>query len=267
LIYELRATRFFLLKMRRNAQLKVDDRQLLTAPDAAAAEVARSLVARFAASGAKFHGNGSSDWSASEVMVRFLAAHSPAGGDTLETGAGLTTVLFAALGGRHISVTPDGGESDRILAFCEREGISTSGLKFVTARSEEALPALDAPPLDLVLIDGGHGFPMPVIDWYYTASKLKLGGMLVIDDTQLWSCALLVDFLKHDPAWTSVGRIGRRTFAFRKVAPFEYKEFCFQPYVVRKSRFRSLAQSALTAWDRLIAGYRRRLPPWLRFRA
>jgi hypothetical protein len=97
-------------------QLKVDDRQVLTAPDAVAAEVARLLLARFAASGAKFHGNGSSDWSASQVMVRFLAAHTPPGDDTLEIGA--------ALGGRHISVTPDRGESDRILASCEREGIS-----------------------------------------------------------------------------------------------------------------------------------------------
>jgi predicted O-methyltransferase YrrM len=253
--------------MRRNAQLKVEDRPVLNAPDAASAEVAHSLLARFAASGTKFHGNGSYDWSASGDIIRFLATHTPFGGDTLETGAGLSTVLFAALGGRHIAVTPDRGESDRILAFCQREGISTSGLKFVTARSEDALPALEVPPLDLVLIDGGHGFPMPVIDWYYTASKLKLGGMLVIDDTQLWSCALLVDFLKHDSAWTSVGRIGRRTFAFRKVAPFEYKEFCFQPYVVRKSRFRSLAKSALTTWDRIVAGCWRRLPRWLRSRA
>jgi predicted O-methyltransferase YrrM len=253
--------------MRRRAHLKVDNREGLTTPDAAGAEIARSLLARFAARGAKFHGDGTSDWSASDDMIRFLAAHTPAGGDTLETGAGLTTVLFAALGGRHISVSPDRGESERILAYCETEGISTSGLKFLIARSEDALPALDAPPLDLILIDGGHGFPMPVIDWYYTASKLKLGGVLVIDDTQLWSCALLVDFLKHDPAWTSVGRIGRRTFAFRKVAPFEYKEFCFQPYVVRKSRFPSLAKNGLSAWDRIVAGCRRRLPRWLRSRA
>ena len=252
--------------MRRHAQLKVDDRQVLTVPDAVAAEVARSLLARFAASGAKFHGNGASDWSASDDMIRFLAEHTPDAGDTLETGAGLTTVLFAALGGRHICVSPDRGESNRILAYCEAKGIATNGLKFLIARSEDALPALEAPPLDLVLIDGGHGFPMPVIDWYYSASKLKLGGVLVIDDTQLWSCALLVDFLKHDSGWTSVGRIGRRTFAFRKVAPFEYREFCFQPYVVRKSRFRTLAKSALSTWDRLVAGCRRRLPRSLRFR-
>ena len=108
---------------------------------------------------------------------------------------------------------------------------------------------------------------LPVIDWYYTASKLKLGGILVIDDTQLWSCALLVNFLKHDSVWTSVGRIGRRTFAFRKVAPFEYREFCFQPYVVRKSRFSTLATLALSTWDRLIAGCWRRFPRWLRFGA
>ena len=72
--------------MRSNAQLKVDDRPVLTASGAASAEVAHSLLARFAASGAKFHGNGSYDWSASGDMIRFLATHTPLGGDTLETG-------------------------------------------------------------------------------------------------------------------------------------------------------------------------------------
>jgi predicted O-methyltransferase YrrM len=240
--------------MKHNPQPEADDRRVLTAPDAGATEVVRSLLARFAASDTSFRVDGVSDWTVSVDTIRFLAAHTPAVGVTLETGAGLSTVLFAALGGRHICVCPDRGEADRILAYCEAEGISTSGLKFLIARSEDALPALDAPPLDLVLIDGGHGFPMPMIDWYYTASKLKLGGVLVIDDTQLWPCALLVNFLKHDSAWTPVGRIGRRTFAFRKVASFEYKEFCFQPYVLRRSRFRSLAARALVAWDLLVAG-------------
>ncbi len=95
---------------------------------------------------------------------------------------------------------------------------------------------------------------MPIIDWYYTADKLKIGGVLVIDDTHLWSASILIDFLKSDSGWRSLGRIGRRTFAFRKCAPFEYREFCFQPYVVRKSRLRGVVARALTGWDMLRAG-------------
>jgi hypothetical protein len=110
-------------------------------------EVARSLIARFAASGVKFHGDGAYNWSVSGDTIRFLAAHTPAGGVTLETGAGCSTVLFAALGGRHICVSPERGEADRILTYCEAEGISTSGLKCLIARSEDALPALDVPHL------------------------------------------------------------------------------------------------------------------------
>jgi hypothetical protein len=109
-------------------------------------EVAQSLIARFATSGVKFHGEGAYNWSASGDTIRFLAAHTPAAGVTLETGAGCSTVLFAALGGRHICVSPQRSEADRILAYCEAEGISTSGLKFLIARSEDALPTLDAPP-------------------------------------------------------------------------------------------------------------------------
>jgi hypothetical protein len=193
-------------------------------------------------------------------MIRFLAMHTPAGGDTLETGAGLTTVLFAALDGRHLSITPDRGESDRILAFCRGQGTSTDSLKFVTAGSEDALPTLNAPRLDLVLIAGGHGFPMPVIDWYYTASKLKLGSNVGHRRYRTLVVRSLGRFPQTRPTWAPVGPVSRRTFAFRKVAPFEYKEFSFRPYVVRESRFRSLAKSALTTWDRIVADCRSTSP-------
>jgi hypothetical protein len=39
--------------------------------------------------------------------------------------------------------------------------------------------------LDLVLIDGDHAFPASFIDWYYTAEQVKLGGYVIVDDTNL----------------------------------------------------------------------------------
>ena len=209
------------------------------------------LLARFASARKNFHLGGSDDWSVSPETIRFLAAHLPVQAASLETGSGLSTVFFAALGGRHVCICPDRSEQARVIAYCAEIGVAVDGVNFVNELSEAALPVLETPPLDLVLIDGGHGFPMPIIDWYFTAGKLKLGGILVVDDTHLWTSQVLVDFLKHDSAWTSLGRIGRRTFAFRKEGPFEYKEFCFQPYVVQKSRFRSLVTRGLTAWDML----------------
>lgn len=215
---------------------------------------ARNLLTQFQSRAPRFHLDGQQDWSVSRATIEFLAHHVPEGGVTLETGAGLSSVLFAGIASRHYCICPDAGELRRIQDFCRDLDIPTAGLELITALSEDVLPALQPPPLDLVLIDGGHGFPMPIIDWYYTASKLKVGGVLVIDDTHLWSSAVLVDFLRHDPAWKPMGRVGRRTFAFRKIAPVAYQEFCFQPYVVQRSRLASLVTRALTAWDLVISG-------------
>ncbi len=222
--------------------------------EAERAALAEDLLKRYAARASNLHLDGSEDWSVSPETVRFLARHVSHGATTLETGAGLSTITLAALGAQHICVCPDAGEIERIKTYCAANNIAAEGVDFRNALSEVALPGLDAPPLDLVLIDGGHGFPMPVIDWYFTAGKLKQGGVMVIDDTHLWSCGMLVDFLKQDAAWTSLGRIGRRTYAFRKVAPFEYLEFCFQPYVLRKSRVSILTAKLLVAWDLIVAG-------------
>jgi hypothetical protein len=112
-------------------------------------------------------------------MIRFLAMHTPAGGDTLETGAGLTTVLFVALGGRHISITPDRGKSDRILAFCQGEGISTDSLKFVTARSEDALPTLNC---------GGYSGAMSIGVVGSTGLEMKITSRLASFSTSRRTC-------------------------------------------------------------------------------
>jgi predicted O-methyltransferase YrrM len=117
--------------------------------------------------------------------IRFIAKNLSPGSVTLETGAGLSTALFAANGGRHICICPDKGEAERISTFCRSNGIRMDGVEFITAWSEDILPTVITEPLDLVLIDGGHGFPMPFIDWYYPAKKMKVGGLLVIDDIPL----------------------------------------------------------------------------------
>jgi hypothetical protein len=86
------------------------------------------------------------------------------------------------------------------------------------------LPQLDIADLDLLLIDGGHGFPHPAIDWYYGALHLKAGGIVVIDDVQLPSVKdFLVDYLDKDPRWTKVGG-DYKWHAYRKVGDFSVRE-------------------------------------------
>jgi len=36
-----------------------------------------------------------------------------------------------------------------------------------------------------VLIDGAHGFPYPILDWWYVAPHVKVGGHVLLDDAYL----------------------------------------------------------------------------------
>jgi predicted O-methyltransferase YrrM len=169
-------------------------------------EAARGSIARnLAASQARFHGWAEDvevDWALNPEALEFLETSIKLGHRTLETGAGYSTVVFAACGAVHTVVSPFAWEHDRIRAWCEAQGIDLSHVEFVAAPSQDVLPTLEASPLDLVLIDGDHAFPIPYVDFWYTATRLVPGGLLVVDDTHLRACHVLDEFLASEsPRW------------------------------------------------------------------
>lgn len=145
-------------------------------------------------------------WSTDEACYRFIADRCGPGTRTLETGCGLSTVLFAALGCQHVCCTAGQDEADRVLADCERRGIATAALSFRVGSSHQTLPVMEAAgtELDLVLVDGSHGFPLPMLDWFYAGSMLRQGGALLVDDLDLPAVGALNAFVKRDPRWQSI---------------------------------------------------------------
>lgn len=173
---------------------------------------------------------------ASNEVLRFIDAYVNESSSTLETGGGLSTILFTMKGARHVCIVPDPEQIARIREFCERHGISTGGLTFIPEMSEVAVPALKDVELDLILIDGRHGFPAPFIDWYYTVTKLKNGGCVIVDDTQLWTGDVLKKFLLQEPEW-KLEKDFPRSAVFKKIADYDpSREWTEQPFVVRKSK-------------------------------
>ena len=169
-------------------------------------------------------------WSTEASCYTFLAGRCRAGSATLETGLGLSTALFASLGTHHICVTPSSGEVDRLRAYCDERGIPLEGVRFVTGPSSEVLPRLDASDLDVVLLDGGHGFPTAVLDWYYACVRLRRGGVVVLDDRRLPAVAALVRFLRRHPSWKAL-EATPKWIAFERVddRPLE-QDFWEQPW-------------------------------------
>ncbi len=164
------------------------------------------------------HGEGNEFWGLAWPALEWLERALCPGMATLETGAGSSTLAFAAGGTDHVAVTPDAGEEQRIRAQADHFGIDHSRVRFELGPSHEVLPRLQPRELDLVLIDGAHGFPYPVLDWWYTAPHLKVGGRLLIDDAYMPPVAALVDALRAQPGWDVEESVGYRTVVVRKTA-------------------------------------------------
>lgn len=169
--------------------------------------------------------------------LRFIEQTVRPGDRTLETGAGYSTIVFAAAGAAHTCVVPAPAEVERIEAYLASAGISTETLTFRVEPSERVLPTLGPEPLAVALIDGSHSFPQVFIDWFYIADKLEVGGHLIVDDVHVWTGQVLRGFLHAEPEWTRIAEYGGRTSVFRKDAEIDPdRVWTEQPYVMRRSR-------------------------------
>jgi hypothetical protein len=136
---------------------------------------------------------------------------------TLETGSGSSTIVFAGRGARHTAISPVPDEHARIAQWCAQHGISTAQVRFIAASSHTALlHEWEPEPLDIVLIDGAHSFPFPVLDWLYTAEHLKVGGRVLVDDAYQPAVNVLARYLRSHPSWELETVPGHRTPVFRK---------------------------------------------------
>jgi predicted O-methyltransferase YrrM len=188
-------------------------------------------------------GRAHGDWALSTAALRAIERMVQPGDRTLETGLGVSTALFALLGTEHTAIAPHVDEVRRLRAYCADRGIGLDRVTFEHGWSQHVLPALAIEALDLVLLDGSHAFPIPFLDWFYTAGLLREGGVLVVDDTQLWTGRVLHDFLLAEEGWRHEASPEHAT-VFRKTKPFDAAvSWVRQPYVT----LRSLVWSG-TAW-------------------
>jgi len=195
-------------------------------------------------------------WQFSDEVLHFMEAHVGCDSTTLETGAGLSTILFALLRARHLCIVPDGELVERIREYCARHRIALDQVRFEVQPSQSALPVLeDCPKLDLVLIDGCHAFPLPFLDWFYSAPYLKVGGILIVDDIQLWTGHTLRRFLRQEPEWEWMADLSGQTSAFRKIREWTHpKWWGQQPFVTRQSRFLNRRARVLLGCRLLLQG-------------
>jgi hypothetical protein len=186
-----------------------------------------TLTDRLRESPPGIHGAGNEYWGLAWPALEWLESELREGMATLETGAGASTIVFAAARTDHVAVTPDPDEETRVRRSCEELGVSSDRVAFQVGYSHDVLPELPPATLDLVLLDGAHGFPYPVLDWWHVAPRLAVGGRLLLDDAYMPPVAGVVDYMRHSSTWDVERSIGYRTVVARKVAdelpPFDWE--------------------------------------------
>lgn len=150
--------------------------------------------------------------------LKYIFNHVSPEMNTLEIGAGHTTIIFAIAGSNHVYINPSEDETKRIMEYCSKSNIGNK-LSFIHESSDRALTNSKSIPteLDFIFIDGAHRFPFPYIDFHYTESKLKPDGILGLDDIDIPSVKILHDFLCGEDEWQKIVQFSKTAF-FKKTS-------------------------------------------------
>ncbi len=181
------------------------------------------------------HDAGTANWGLEAGVLAFIDELVSRDSVTAETGIGMSTVLLAGKGCEHYAITSSEAEVAEVQTLCHQRGIDDSKVRFMVGNSQDVLPHLTMPALDVAIIDGGHGMPIPFVDWCYLAPRLKVGGILVVDDVWIWTGAVLRDFMRAEWQWELVRTFGKAV-AFRKKQDPVMLDWGGQPYLMARSR-------------------------------
>jgi len=171
-----------------------------------------------------FHDDGKGSlisWNSNTNLLRILEQYLEPGLQTIEIGSGYSTLVFSYKQCFHTCIVPVQDEVNRIKDYCKGTGISLERVEFMIGQSHVFLPLISKKGYDLIFIDGAHRFPFPIVDWFFCAMLLKDRGLIVIDDTDIISCHILLKFMLIDLHWEKVEV--RENFAiFKKLGGHDY---------------------------------------------
>jgi predicted O-methyltransferase YrrM len=176
--------------------------------------------------------------------------------ETAETGCGLSTIVMSAIADCHTCFTVATGNSlERVQSAphlrCDR-------VKFVVGPSQLTLARHSFPgPLDVVLIDGPHGFPFAQMEYFYFYQRIRTGGVLVVDDIHIPTIQQMYDVLRDDKMWTHLENVLTTAFFQRTDAPM------FDPYGDgwERQQFNQRHFRDQAAMDTYCPSWREAMPP------
>ena len=163
-----------------------------------------------------------SDWHGAGTMgatsLHAIARHAESIGtlrQTAETGSGKSTLLFSHLSRNHHVFAVDDGDS--ISQVRQSPLLRGENVTFIEGPTQITLPKHSFPqPLQLVLIDGPHGYPFPDLEYYYFYPVLERGGLLLVDDLPIPSIARMFDIIRADDMFELLEVVEDQLAVFRR---------------------------------------------------
>lgn len=146
---------------------------------------------------------------------------------SVETGCGKSTILLSNLSERHICFTLDDtvwyppGDTRSSLTFVRQcPTFHPERTTFILGPTRRTLPAHKFDGLiDLALIDGPHGYPLPDMEYYHLYPHLRSGTVLVIDDIHIPTIGRMFEFVSKDEMFEVIRVEGYTAFLRRTEAP------------------------------------------------
>jgi hypothetical protein len=153
-------------------------------------------------------------------MIERLMLSLPDTPRVLETGAGLSSLVFLALGAKVTSFFTKDDLLERIEGAIRDYDLPRENWDYSLGFSELTFPLYlsQHPDLvcDLVLVDGGHMVHTAFTDFTYGYAALREGGYILIDDLQMPSVKVLYRLLKASKFVKEV-EVAKKTASFRKM--------------------------------------------------
>ena len=158
---------------------------------------------------------------------------------SVETGCGASTILFSKYCERHTVYTYDdkAEENSSVNFVLESPEFRADKVKWIFGPTQRTIfsDPLDH-DVDMMLIDGPHGYPFPELEYFAFYKRLKPGGILIVDDIHIPTIYNLYKFLLQDDSFYSHGVAATTAFFERSNAPafdMESDGWKLQRYIVQ----------------------------------
>jgi Methyltransferase domain len=177
----------------------------------------RTVLAEVTRIAPSLHRAGTFSARALEAIVRH-ASSAPVR-HSVETGSGASTLLLSHLSEHHTVFAVDAGTGS-IRSIETSPLLRRDVVTFVEGPTQLTLPVHRfSNTLQLVLIDGPHGYPFPDLEYFYLYPQLDPDALLIVDDIHIPTITNLYDFLCADEMFALQETVETTAFFRRTEAP------------------------------------------------